>query len=173
MFSYLRISIETLKPSHILVVPIVYSFFTVSLMSFLPAVVVLVEGKAILALVLNATNATSSVSSMNYTIVLMECFTKSSLLNPWLSTSLPPITESVSIDYETSNMQTIEHGFLCFYGLGGGSITHLTYKSSPSTAESVLNCNYGTSYASLAFGAFSTFFNFFTTLSLPFFCKYC
>jgi hypothetical protein len=107
-------------------------------MSFLPAKVVLVDGNAILALVLNATSATSSVSSMNYTIVLIECFTKSNLLKPWLSTSLPPMTESVSIDYDTSKMHTIEHGFLCFYGFSGGSITQRTNKSSPSTAESVL-----------------------------------
>jgi hypothetical protein len=88
----------------------------------LPVSVVLVRGSAILALVLNATNAISSVSSINYTMVLMECLTKSSLLNPWLYTSFPPITESVSIDSDTSNTHITEQGLRCLVGMAGGSI---------------------------------------------------
>lgn len=75
---------DTLNPSQILVVPIVYRPLVVCFISYFPALVVRVGCRAILALVLKGTSEMSSWSYMNSTMVFIECLTRSSLLNPWL-----------------------------------------------------------------------------------------
>lgn len=73
---------EVLKPSQMFVVPIDWRDWVVWRIRGLLALVVGVRGRAILALVLKGTNAISSPSSINSTIVLIECLTKSNRLNP-------------------------------------------------------------------------------------------
>lgn len=124
LFNFFNNYIETLKPSQIFVVPTVSKFFNVSLTITLPNFVVFVKFNTILALVLNGTKLISSSSYINYTIVFIECFTKSSRLKPWLYTSLPPNIESVSIDYDMSKIQMKEQGVReePSYGLAGGEM---------------------------------------------------
>ena len=101
-------SSETLSPSQILVVLEGYSFFKVSETILFPVLFVLMRGSATLALLLNGIKQISSFSVINSVIVVMECFTKSKRLNPWLYTSSPPIIASKLIDSDMSRMQKIE-----------------------------------------------------------------
>ncbi len=109
---FFSISKLILSPSQIFVVPWPYKSLILCSAIFLPALFIFVVCKIHWAPVLKVINVSSSPSFMNSIKVFIECLTKSSLLNPWLSESLESFSASMFMESDVSRMQTKEMGFL-------------------------------------------------------------
>lgn len=113
-------------------------FFNVVEAEFLPASFILVRSKATRAESLKGTRARRSLSLRELMMVLMECLTRSSRVNPFYSSSFPVLLEaSVSMEPEMSKTQIIDTGFLLFISCSDGGYTvTLTISSLPSCKAS-------------------------------------